>query len=188
MLLLLCGRPGGGERGDQYRCPVREVGDALDAAGAQRQHRRRRSPAPNLRLLVAMQPDGMIGRIEVEPDDVPHLADKRRVCGQLRAFRPGFTIEPARSPLELLILPVTDGRSVTPSRRARSTCPAAPSAGARTSCARRARLCVEWTRLMRPTRRTPPSLSGSVRSRGRPIPAIIRCSLRTNRPPALAVT
>src|SRR5712692_317053 len=64
--------------------------------------------------------------------------------GSVDSFaRPGqASIEPARSALELLILPVTDGRLVAP------------------SCARRARLCVEWTRLMRPTRCAPPSLRG----------------------------
>jgi len=121
---------------------VRDVGDAVDAAGSSGSTAGGARPPPICDFLSRRN------TIEVEPDDVPHLADKRRVCGQLRASRPGFATEPARSPLELLILPVTDGRL------------AASSAGAGTICARRTGLCVEWTRLMRPTRRAPPSLTG----------------------------
>ena len=53
------------ERGEQRRRPMTDivVGDALDVAEAERQHRLAAFEPLNLRLLVDAQDEGMVGRV-----------------------------------------------------------------------------------------------------------------------------
>src|SRR4030042_3049154 len=37
-----------------------------------------------LAFLVHAQHHGFIGRIQIQPDDIPYLLDKERVCGKLK--------------------------------------------------------------------------------------------------------
>ena len=76
----------GGEQGG------RAVPRVIMAAplGLPRSHRQQRLGAIerlDLRLLIDAQHQGMVGRIELEPDDVAHLGDKQRVSGQLESLQ-----------------------------------------------------------------------------------------------------
>src|SRR3989441_5571675 len=76
------------ERGKQRRgtAPYVVMRPPFDLAGLQRQDRLRAIQRLNLGLLVHAQHDRAIRRIQVEPDDVPHLLDQERVRRQLETL------------------------------------------------------------------------------------------------------
>src|SRR6266403_4648226 len=76
------------ERGKQRRgaAPHVVMRPPFDLAGLQRQDRLRAIQRLNLGLLVHAQHDRAIRRIQIEPDDVPHLLDQERVRRQLEAL------------------------------------------------------------------------------------------------------
>ena len=76
------------EGGKQGRRTVSDVivGDALNVAKPERQHRLRAFQRLNLALLVDAQHDGVIGWIEVEADDVPDLVDEQRIGRKLETL------------------------------------------------------------------------------------------------------
>ena len=73
------------QRGEQRRRAVPDVvvGVAFGLAEAHRQRRLGAIERLNLRLLVHAQDHRVVGRVEVQPDDVAHLLDEERVGGQL---------------------------------------------------------------------------------------------------------
>ena len=77
------------ERGEQRRRAVTYVvvGDAFDIAEAHRQHGLGALERLALTLLVDAQHQRMIGRVEVQPDDVADLLDEERIVRQLEALR-----------------------------------------------------------------------------------------------------
>jgi hypothetical protein len=62
------------------------VGDTLNIAKSKRKHRLRALQSLNLTLLIDAQHHGVIGRIEVQADDVPDLVDEQRIGGKLEAL------------------------------------------------------------------------------------------------------
>jgi hypothetical protein len=62
------------------------VGDTLNIAEPKREHRLRTFQSLNLALLIDAQHHGLIGRIEVQADDVPDLVDEHRIGGKLKAL------------------------------------------------------------------------------------------------------
>src|SRR3970040_433742 len=59
------------------------------AFGVSRAHRQQRGgslQSLNLALLIDAQDQSVLGRVQVEADDVPHLVDKQRVMAQLKAL------------------------------------------------------------------------------------------------------
>ena len=75
------------ERGKKGRRTVSDVivGDALNIAKPERQHRLHAFQRLNLALFVDAQHDGVIGWIEVEADDVP-ACRQTRIGGKLEAL------------------------------------------------------------------------------------------------------
>ena len=63
------------------------VGDSFDVAQAHRQQRLGAIEGLDLRFLVNAEHHCLIGRVEVEPDDVSDLLDKKRIVGELVAVR-----------------------------------------------------------------------------------------------------
>jgi len=51
----------------------------------------------DLRLLIDAQHQGMVGRIEVKPDNVTHLGDNQRVSGQLESLQ-AVRLQPEGTP------------------------------------------------------------------------------------------
>jgi hypothetical protein len=62
------------------------VGDALDVAEAHGQHRLRALERLALALLVDADDQRVVGRTQVQADDVAQLLDEERVVGQLEAL------------------------------------------------------------------------------------------------------
>ena len=74
-------------RGDVERCEERRrpvpdvaVGHALDVPQAHRKTRLRSIESLDLALLVDAEDHRVIGRIEIEPDDVSNLLDEEGIC------------------------------------------------------------------------------------------------------------
>ena len=67
-------------------CRMVIVGDALNIAKPERQNRLRAFQRLNLALLVDAQHDSVIGRIEVEANDVPDLVNQQRISRGLEAL------------------------------------------------------------------------------------------------------
>ena len=63
------------------------VGVAFGVAEAHRQRRLGAVERLNLRLFVHAQDHRVVGRVEVQPDDVAHLLDEKRVGRQLEGLR-----------------------------------------------------------------------------------------------------
>jgi len=61
------------------------MGDALDIAQAHGQHRLGAIQGLNLALLIHTKYQGVVGRIQVKANDVPHLLDEERIGGELEA-------------------------------------------------------------------------------------------------------
>ena len=61
------------------------MGDALDIAQAHGQHRLGAVQGLNLALFIDAKYQGMVGRIQVKADDVPHLFDEERIGGEFEA-------------------------------------------------------------------------------------------------------
>ena len=76
------------ESGKQRRRAVANVVVAapLRLAGAHRKQRLGAIERLDLALLVDAQHHGMLGRAQVEPDDVAHLLDEQRVVGELEGL------------------------------------------------------------------------------------------------------
>ena len=63
------------------------MGDTLDVVQTHRQQRLGAIEGLDLRFLVNAEHNCLIGRIEVEADDVSHLFDKEGIVGELVAVR-----------------------------------------------------------------------------------------------------
>src|SRR5665213_3549133 len=63
------------------------VGDAFEIAETERQAGLGAFERLDLGFLVDTEHDGMVRRIEIEPDDVPDLVDEQRIRRELEAFR-----------------------------------------------------------------------------------------------------
>src|SRR5215472_16599314 len=61
------------------------VGYSFDITQAHRQHRLGALQRLHLALLVYAQHQRLVGRIKVQPGDVAHLLDEKRVSGELKA-------------------------------------------------------------------------------------------------------
>ena len=59
------------------------VGDTLDVAQTHREQRLGPTESLDLRFLVNSKHDCLIRRVELEPDDVSYLLDKKRLLGSL---------------------------------------------------------------------------------------------------------
>jgi hypothetical protein len=77
------------ERGEQSRRPVPDivVGDAFRVAQPEGQDRLRPFQRLDLGLLVDAQRHGVVGRVQVQPDDAAHLVDEGWIGGKLEALR-----------------------------------------------------------------------------------------------------
>ena len=75
---------GGEQRGRAVALVV--MAASLDLPRSHRQQRLGAVERLDLRLFIDAQHQGMVGRVEVEPDDVAHLVDKQRIAGQLEGF------------------------------------------------------------------------------------------------------
>ena len=75
--------------GEQRRRAVPDVvvGVAFDVAQAHRQGGLGTVERLNLRLLIHAQDHRVVGRVEVQPDDVAHFFDEERVVRQLEGLR-----------------------------------------------------------------------------------------------------
>ena len=62
------------------------VGDTLDVAQTHRQQRLGAIESLDLRFLVNAEHNCLVGRVEVEPDDVSYLLDKEGIVGELERF------------------------------------------------------------------------------------------------------
>ena len=81
---------GGDVQGGEQRrraVPNVVVGVAFGVAEAHRQRRLGAVERLNLRLFVHAQDYRVVGRVEVQPDDVAHLLDEKRVGRQLEGLR-----------------------------------------------------------------------------------------------------
>ena len=67
---------------EECRCAVAlvVVGAPLDLAGTHRQKRLRSIKGLYLALFIDADDQRLLGRIEIEADDVAHLLDERRAC------------------------------------------------------------------------------------------------------------
>lgn len=63
------------------------VGDALGVPQPQRQDRLGSFERLDLGLLIDAQHDGVVGRVEVEANDITHLVDEGGIGGKLEALR-----------------------------------------------------------------------------------------------------
>ena len=82
-------RTSGYVQGGKQRCgavAVVVVGAPLDVAQAHRQQRLGAVQGLDLRFLVNAEHNCLIGRVEVEPDDVADFLDKKRIVGELERF------------------------------------------------------------------------------------------------------
>src|SRR5271157_4745080 len=61
------------------------MGDALDVTQAHGQHRLGSVQSLNLALLIHAKHQGVVGRIQIKADDVPHLLDEEWVGGEFEA-------------------------------------------------------------------------------------------------------
>src|SRR5690606_12926842 len=77
------------ERREQRRRAVAHVvvSDALDVAKPHRQHWLGALERLTLTLLIDTQNQRMIGRVQIQPDDVAHLLDEERIVRELEALR-----------------------------------------------------------------------------------------------------
>jgi hypothetical protein len=106
------GEQGGGAMADEV------VGDPLDVAETQRQQRLGALQRLDLAFLVDTQDQRLVGRVEIQSDDVAQLLDEERIGGQLEAVAamgleaerlqeamnaglgdPGFGSQPAHAPM-----------------------------------------------------------------------------------------
>src|SRR4029434_4819628 len=62
------------------------VGTPLRLSGAHREERWSAIECLYLRLLIHTQNHGLLGRIEIKPDDVAHLLDKQRILRKLEGL------------------------------------------------------------------------------------------------------
>ena len=78
------------ERREQARgaVPLVVVSAALHLAGTHRQQRCGAIKRLDLTLLVHAQPQGAVGRVQVEAYDVSYLVDKERIAGELEGLGP----------------------------------------------------------------------------------------------------
>jgi hypothetical protein len=63
------------------------VSAALQLSGPHGQHWLRAAECLNLRLFIDTEHQGMMGRIQIQANDVPHLVNQHRVAGELEALR-----------------------------------------------------------------------------------------------------
>jgi hypothetical protein len=73
------------------------VGDSLDVAQAQRQEGLRALEGLDLALLIDTEDHGVIGRMQIQPDDVPHLLDEEGIRRELEMLLP-MGLEPEGLP------------------------------------------------------------------------------------------
>ncbi len=87
------------EGGEQGRRPMpRVIGrPALDLSRLHRQQRLGAIEGLNLGFLIDAEHRRVRGRIQVEPDDVPHLLDQQRIVRQLKGLGP-MGLQPKRVP------------------------------------------------------------------------------------------
>jgi hypothetical protein len=81
--------PGGHLQGGEQRSgavPDVVMGLLLGDPGPQRQHRRCPFQGLDLGLLINVQHDGLVGRVEVEPGDVAELRLERGTGGELEGL------------------------------------------------------------------------------------------------------
>ena len=73
------------ERGKQRRraVPLVVMRPPLDLTRSHRQQRLRAVERLNLRLFVHAQDHGVVRRVHIQPDDVPHFVDQQRIVRQL---------------------------------------------------------------------------------------------------------
>ena len=64
------------------------VRPTLDLSRLHRQQRLRSVERLNLRLLVDAEDRRVRGRIQIQPDDVPHFFDQQRIIRQLERLGP----------------------------------------------------------------------------------------------------
>ena len=64
------------------------VGDPLNVAQVQRQHRLGTVQGLDLAFLINAQHHGFVGRIQIKTDDVSHLLDEEGIGGQFEVFLP----------------------------------------------------------------------------------------------------
>ena len=107
----------GGEQGGGAMANI-VVGDPLDVAETQRQQRLGALQRLDLTFLVDTQDQRLVGRVEIQSDDVAQLLDEERIGGQLEAVAamgleaerlqeamnaglgdPGFGSQPAHAPM-----------------------------------------------------------------------------------------
>ena len=90
------------EGGEQGGGAVTDVilGDPFDVAQPHRQHRLDVVECLDLGFLVDTQHDGVVGRVEIEADDIAHLLDEEGVVGELEvALAVGLDGEQTKPPL-----------------------------------------------------------------------------------------
>ena len=77
------------ERGEEGGCamPVIVMRAPLDLAGPHRHERLRPVQRLDLRFFVDAEHGRMLRRIQIQPDDIPHLVDEQRVVRRLIAMR-----------------------------------------------------------------------------------------------------
>jgi hypothetical protein len=73
------------------------VGAALQLSGAHGQHRLASPERLNLALLVHTQHQGTMGRVQIQPHDVPHLVDQQRIAGELEVGSSGCDLASVQS-------------------------------------------------------------------------------------------
>ena len=83
---LAVGHVEGGKQGGCAMAVV-VVRHPLEVTQAHRQHGLRALERLDLALFVNAQHQCLVGRVEVEPDDVAHLLDEERIVGELEGFR-----------------------------------------------------------------------------------------------------
>jgi len=82
--------PGGDvQRGEQRSRPVADivVGDALNISEPHRHEGLSSIERLNLALFVNTEHQRVIGRVEIEPHDIAHLLDEKRIGGKLESAR-----------------------------------------------------------------------------------------------------
>ena len=75
---------GGEQRGGAVTQVI--VGHAFDVAEAHRQQRLAALQGLDLALLVDAQHDGVVGRVQIQADDIANLLDEEGIGGQLEVF------------------------------------------------------------------------------------------------------
>jgi hypothetical protein len=59
-----------------------------------------------MRLFIDAQNQGMVWRVEVQPDNVAHLVDKPRIAGQFKGFQAVRLQAKGAAPIHCLLPPI----------------------------------------------------------------------------------